>query len=48
MCDLASKLPLLIGQLLDRERHLERGRFREETMTDIFTGLWPRSRAPIS
>ncbi len=38
MCDLASKLPLLIGQLLDRESHLKRGRFREETMTDIFTG----------
>lgn len=38
MCDLASKLPLLIGQLLDRERHLKRGRFREETMTDIFMG----------
>lgn len=38
MCELATKLPLLIGQLLDRESHLERGRFREETMTDIFTG----------
>ena len=38
MCDLASKLPLLIGQFLDRESYLQRGRFREETMTDIFTG----------
>jgi len=28
----------LIGQLLDRESYLARGRFREETMTDIFTG----------
>lgn len=37
MCDLASKLPLLIGQLLDRESYLHRGHFREETMTDIFT-----------
>lgn len=38
MCDLATKLPLLIGRLLDREANLTRGRFREETMTDIFTG----------
>ncbi|WNJ89618.1 DUF6615 family protein [Bosea sp. 685] len=38
MCDLAPKLPRLIGVLLDRERHLKRGRFREETMTDLFTG----------
>lgn len=38
MCDLAAKLPLLIGGLLDRESRLKRGRFREETMTDIFTG----------
>lgn len=38
MCDLAAKLPLLIGGLLDRESHLKRGRFREETMTDIFAG----------
>jgi hypothetical protein len=38
MCDLAVKLPLLISQLLDRENSLDRGRFREETMTDIFTG----------
>ncbi|RWX58740.1 hypothetical protein EN780_36065 [Mesorhizobium sp. M4B.F.Ca.ET.089.01.1.1] len=38
MCDLATTLPLLIGHLLDRERKLMRGRFREETMTDIFTG----------
>lgn len=38
MCDLASKLPLLIGKLLDQEAHLKRGSFREETMTDIITG----------
>lgn len=38
MCDLAAKLPLLIGGLLDREAQLKRGRFREETMTDIITG----------
>lgn len=38
LCDLATKLPLLIGQLLDRETVLKRGRFREETMTDILTG----------
>ncbi len=38
MCDLATKLPLLIGGLLDRESKLKRGRFREETMTDIVTG----------
>ncbi|MES0826588.1 DUF6615 family protein [Ruegeria sp. SCP11] len=38
MCDLAKTLPTLIGRLLDRETKLKRGRFREETMTDIFTG----------
>lgn len=38
MCGLAKRLPLLIGQLLDREAKLKKGRFREETMTDIFTG----------
>lgn len=38
MCSLAKTLPPLIGQLLDREAKLKRGRFREETMTDIFTG----------
>lgn len=38
MCDLATKLPLLIGGLLDRESKLKKGRFREETMTDILTG----------
>ncbi|PRA45265.1 hypothetical protein CQ062_24100 [Ochrobactrum sp. MYb68] len=38
MCDLAAKLPMLIGGLLDRESYLKRGRFREETMTDVFTG----------
>lgn len=38
ICDLAAKLPLLIGGLLDRESKLKRGRFREETMTDIITG----------
>ncbi|HWJ69007.1 MAG TPA: DUF6615 family protein [Sphingobium sp.] len=38
MCDLAARLPLLIGKLLDREELLGRGRFREETMTDLFAG----------
>ena len=38
MCNLAKTLPPLIGRLLDREAKLKRGRFREETMTDIFTG----------
>lgn len=38
MCSLAKTLPLLIGQLLDREAKLKKGRFREETMTDIITG----------
>ncbi|WP_367227044.1 DUF6615 family protein, partial [Mesorhizobium sp.] len=38
LCDLATRLPLVIGGLLDRETNLKRGRFREETMTDILTG----------
>lgn len=38
LCDLAKRLPLVIGNLLDREAKLKRGRFREETMTDIVTG----------
>lgn len=38
MCDLATKLPLLVGTLLDREAKLQKGRFREETMTDLLTG----------
>lgn len=38
LCDLATRLPLVIGALLDREANLKRGRFREETMTDILTG----------
>lgn len=38
LCDLATRLPLVIGNLLDREANLKRGRFREETMTDILTG----------
>lgn len=38
LCNLAKTLPLLIGRLLDQEASLKRGRFREETMTDIFTG----------
>jgi hypothetical protein len=37
ICDLATMLPLLIGRLLDREAKLKRGRFREETMTDVLT-----------
>jgi hypothetical protein len=38
ICDLATKLPKLVANLLDRESKLKRGRFREETLTDIFTG----------
>lgn len=38
LCDLATRLPLLVGLLLDREAKLNRGRFREETMTDLLTG----------
>ena len=38
LCDLSTTLPLLIGQLLDREARLAKGRFREETMTDIIAG----------
>lgn len=38
MCELAGKLPQLVANLLDRESKLKRGRFREETLTDIFTG----------
>jgi hypothetical protein len=38
LCELASKLPALVGASLDREAKLKRGRFREETLTDIFTG----------
>ncbi len=38
LCDLATRLPLLVGRLLDREAKLKRGRFREETMTDLLTG----------
>ncbi|SFH15719.1 DUF6615 family protein [Methylobacterium gossipiicola] len=36
LCDLASSLPGLIGIILDRESKLKRGRFREETLTDVF------------
>ena len=38
MCELATTLPKLVASLLDRESKLKRGRFREETLTDIFTG----------
>lgn len=38
LCDLANKLPNLIGALLESEGVLKRGRFREETLTDLFTG----------
>lgn len=38
ICDVANKLPNLIGALLDSESVLKRGRFREETLTDLFTG----------
>ena len=37
ICDLATTLPVLIGTLLDQEARLKKGRFREETLTDIFT-----------
>ncbi|WP_375339529.1 DUF6615 family protein [Sphingomonas fuzhouensis] len=29
LCDSATRLPLLVGRLLDREAKLKRGRFRE-------------------
>jgi hypothetical protein len=38
ICELARKLPRLVANLLDRESKLKRGRFREETLTDICTG----------
>ncbi|ANK90549.1 MULTISPECIES: DUF6615 family protein [Rhizobium] len=37
LCDLAAKLPVLVGALLDRETKLKKGRFREETLTDVVT-----------
>ncbi len=37
LCELASTLPRLIGTLLDREAQLKKGRFREETLTDVLT-----------
>lgn len=37
LCDLAVRLPLLVGRLLDPEGKLKRGRCREETMTDLLT-----------
>ena len=36
LCDLATSLPRVIGALLDRECRLKHGRFREETLTDVF------------
>lgn len=36
LCDLVATLPVLVGTLLDREAKLKRGRFREETLTDMF------------
>lgn len=36
ICDLAWQVPRVVGTLLDRERKLKRGRFREETLTDVF------------
>lgn len=36
LCDLVATLPELVGTLLDRETTLKRGRFREETLTDMF------------
>jgi len=38
LCRLATTLPDLVATLLDQEDVLKRGRFREETFTDIFTG----------
>ena len=38
LCGLSKTLPLLVGNLLDRESKLRKGRFREETLTDIFSG----------
>lgn len=35
LCELATSMPLVIGALLDREARLKRGRFREETLTDV-------------
>lgn len=35
LCDLAVALPRVVGALLDRESKLRRGRFREETLTDV-------------
>jgi len=37
LCELAKRLPDLVGTLLDSESKLKRGRFREETLTDTFT-----------
>jgi hypothetical protein len=37
LCDLARKLPHLVGTLLDQEAKLKKGRFREETLTDVVT-----------
>jgi hypothetical protein len=37
MCNLANTLPRLIGQFLDSEARLKRGRFREESITDMIT-----------
>jgi len=37
LCELAAKLPDLVGALLDREAKLQKGRFREETLTDVIT-----------
>ena len=46
LCGLAATLPLLIGHLLDQEAKLSRGRFREETLTDIFTGALAACAGP--
>jgi hypothetical protein len=35
LCELANSMPVVIGALLDREARLIRGRFREETLTDL-------------
>lgn len=46
LCNLSRKLPLLVGSLLDRENVLGKGRFREETFTDILSGAFAGFAGP--
>jgi hypothetical protein len=46
LCNLSRKLPLLVGNLLDRENSLSKGRFREETFTDILSGAFASFAGP--